>query len=63
MIVAEIVHCIWTCGVAIRDCAVAAGISRCKRHRRGKSARCFESQVFGVGPQLGYIIPMGGLPG
>jgi hypothetical protein len=24
---------------------------------------CFESQVFGVGPQIGYIIPMGDLQG
>jgi hypothetical protein len=29
----------------------------------GDRVGCFESQVFGVGPQLGYIIPMGHLQG
>jgi hypothetical protein len=29
----------------------------------GNRVGCFESQVFGVGPQVGYIIPMGHLQG
>jgi hypothetical protein len=29
----------------------------------GNRVGCFESQVFGIGPQLGYIIPMGHLQG
>jgi hypothetical protein len=29
----------------------------------GNRVGCFESQVFGVGPQIGYIIPMGDLQG
>jgi hypothetical protein len=29
----------------------------------GDRVGCFESQVFGIGPQLGYIIPMGDLQG
>jgi hypothetical protein len=29
----------------------------------GNRVGCFESQVFGVGPQLGYVIPMGELQG
>jgi len=29
----------------------------------GNRVGCFESQVFGVGPQIGYVIPMGHLQG
>jgi hypothetical protein len=29
----------------------------------GDRVGCFESQVFGVGPQIGYIIPLGHLQG
>ncbi|HEY2755344.1 MAG TPA: transporter [Pseudolabrys sp.] len=29
----------------------------------GDLVGCFESQVFGIGPQIGYIIPMGDLQG
>ena len=29
----------------------------------GDRVGCFESQVFGVGPQIGYVIPLGGLQG
>jgi hypothetical protein len=29
----------------------------------GNRIGCFESQVFGVGPQIGYIIPLGHLQG
>jgi hypothetical protein len=29
----------------------------------GNRVGCFESQVFGVGPQIGYVIPMGDLQG
>jgi hypothetical protein len=29
----------------------------------GDRVGCFESQVFGVGPQIGYVIPLGALQG
>ncbi len=29
----------------------------------GDRVGCFESQVFGIGPQLGYVMPMGELQG
>ena len=29
----------------------------------GDRVGCFESQVFSVGPQIGYVIPLGGLQG
>ena len=29
----------------------------------GDRVGCFESRVFGIGPQIGYIIPMGDLRG
>jgi hypothetical protein len=29
----------------------------------GDRVGCFESQVFGVGPQIGYVIPLGDLQG
>jgi hypothetical protein len=29
----------------------------------GNRVGCFESQVFGIGPQIGFVIPMGDLQG
>ena len=29
----------------------------------GNRLGCFEAQVFGIGPQIGYLIPMGHLQG